>query len=363
MSHDSNKIYASGELGISTSDVAVVLGSTSHDVGQLCTSGNINMWAKYKPVRVSLVYTGTNEQHLNHLRIANFGLNKPTYTSARDVISHWDDKNNSWEYLKPRGGADEPYRLGDFRNYLHNAEPPITNTECTEKVSVSRADKVHFAFDSNTLSADYQISFDDINLNGWYLGVVAVKEGINDVYVSTAATAISSEGDYGDFEIASSEFAVGSWIFYPVFVNKRVSTLSQESCQLVPIPLAKKMRCLVVEDAVDMRYGFVNAVWTNTSHNQIECYAELWNDMTSQQTFTNVKIIVIKGDPEGEYEIVTNHTLANATVAASGRYYYSAEQIAITYDSSKTYWVGISFDATPAPDPNYSQIEEMAPDE
>jgi hypothetical protein len=58
------------------------------------------------------------------LRAANFGILAPTYR-LRDITVNPADIP-IFEYLRPRGGAAEPFRLGDFRNYNHAARPPLS---------------------------------------------------------------------------------------------------------------------------------------------------------------------------------------------------------------------------------------------
>lgn len=50
MSNSGGKITAP----VSIEDVRTVLGVSSYDLGTLCKSEKINMWAKYKPVRVPM---------------------------------------------------------------------------------------------------------------------------------------------------------------------------------------------------------------------------------------------------------------------------------------------------------------------
>lgn len=93
---------------ISTSLVGETLGTSSRDVGTLCTHPNINKWSKWKPVRFNKV-VGLTEANIISV---GSGLTRPDmYTT---------------EYLRPRGGAqNEFYRIGDFRGYNHSATQPV----------------------------------------------------------------------------------------------------------------------------------------------------------------------------------------------------------------------------------------------
>lgn len=112
---------------ISTSLVANTLQTGSRDVGTLCTHSSINKWSKYKPV----IWPYPN--------VDNLPLNKPRYVandgrcgfkgielmSYSEVIAHYKTPTDCWEYQPPTGGESAPYRLGDFRQYDHEAQPFI----------------------------------------------------------------------------------------------------------------------------------------------------------------------------------------------------------------------------------------------
>lgn len=96
---------ALGTINISTSLVGTTLGTSSRDVGTLCTHTAINMWSRYKPVR-GLSWPGST-----------LGFN---ITKTNKSIPLKSDFQTQWVYEPPIGGADSPYRLGDFRGYDHD---------------------------------------------------------------------------------------------------------------------------------------------------------------------------------------------------------------------------------------------------
>ena len=91
----------------SISEVKQVLAETSNSVGGLCTSPKINKWSKLKPVR------HPSKGDLTEQEIKDKGYG---FYVAPDGTTY---------YYKPRGGEEEPYRIGDFRGYNHNAHPPV----------------------------------------------------------------------------------------------------------------------------------------------------------------------------------------------------------------------------------------------
>ena len=96
---------ALGTTNISTTLVGTTLGTSSRDVGTLCTHSAINKWSRYKPV---------NGEYLH----PTCGFIIPYTTNQRPT----DLRQTTWTYDKPQGGVQSPYRLGDFRQYDHNVK-------------------------------------------------------------------------------------------------------------------------------------------------------------------------------------------------------------------------------------------------
>lgn len=127
---------------IKVSDVAECLGVSSLDVGSLCTSGNINPWAKYKPVCLADnpidtpedwwradVFDSTNVFN-TPTNDCGFEIPRLWTTSAVWVTStaFWDkftsDGTNNWKYNRPVGTYWK--RLLDFDGYNHLAMQPFS---------------------------------------------------------------------------------------------------------------------------------------------------------------------------------------------------------------------------------------------
>lgn len=100
---------------ISTTLVGQTLGTSSRDVGTLCTHPNINKWSRWKPVR-ALTNGGPLTDVL--LRGANCGAILPGTINALVL----DKRDDNWEYAPPQGGEASPYRIGDFRGYEKTAK-------------------------------------------------------------------------------------------------------------------------------------------------------------------------------------------------------------------------------------------------
>lgn len=112
---------ALGATGITTSLVGNALGTTSRNVGGLCSSSLVNPWSKWKPIS-STATTMT----LAILKSANYGITIKSATTLTNLLSLVQANNNlGFVYNKPIGGANSPYRLGDFRNYEHSSAIPV----------------------------------------------------------------------------------------------------------------------------------------------------------------------------------------------------------------------------------------------
>ena len=111
---------ALSSTGITTAAVGNILGTTSRDVGALCTNSNINIWSVWKPIS-STATTLTYDI----LKNANFGINILSATMAAALLtSVKNNSNKGFTYNKPTNN----YRLGDFRNYNHTAAIPLFST-------------------------------------------------------------------------------------------------------------------------------------------------------------------------------------------------------------------------------------------
>ena len=112
---------ALSSTGITVSAVKGALGTTSTDVGTLCSSPLVNPWSKWKPISLDAVtLTATL------LKNANYGISIQYATTASALLTNVKNNGNlGFTYNKPTGIKTSPYRLGDFRNYDHQALLPL----------------------------------------------------------------------------------------------------------------------------------------------------------------------------------------------------------------------------------------------
>ena len=146
---------------VSIDDVKQALGESSNDLATLCKSENINIWSKYKPISCKGEFKEypiredseeiVTSSFSKYTCVVRCGMNIPmdTYKNLRNNyggegfaieackelyidnvygvrgIDKDASTNSHTVYASgkhfPKGGANSPYRLGDFRNYNSKA--------------------------------------------------------------------------------------------------------------------------------------------------------------------------------------------------------------------------------------------------
>ena len=125
MSYDNDKKLIAKP--IDTTDIAAALGISSDDVGTLCASKEINMYARYKPIRFNKWSELTESEREGMPSDAadniHFGIQitGPASGELDNTLSEIHD--TEFKYIRPEGGAASPYRMTDFDGYKHDAFP------------------------------------------------------------------------------------------------------------------------------------------------------------------------------------------------------------------------------------------------
>lgn len=149
---------------VSIDDVKRALGESSNDLATLCKSENINIWSKYKPINCKGEFKEypiredseeiVTSSYSKYTCVVRCGMNIPmdTYKNLRNnyggegfaingcynlYVDNIYGRNGgisadtttmvSGKHF-PKGGANSPYRLSDFRNYNSKAEDNICLT-------------------------------------------------------------------------------------------------------------------------------------------------------------------------------------------------------------------------------------------
>lgn len=212
---------------ISISDVKKTLGVSDSDVYKLCRSEKINMWSRYKPVRItdtlfpdrnSLWYRGSNN---------DCGI-KPTRATSTDVIpALYNEGWADWSYSRPTGGMGSPLRLADFEKYLHNAIAPIKRFMCPSLVRqngtftcsvlvASPVENEEQFKEAGSISLS-EIFISGVKLSKWYLGaVVTDTEGTVKFFAAGSKNSVDGSFGYGFPEFSTNTLQLNhDYYIYP----------------------------------------------------------------------------------------------------------------------------------------------------
>lgn len=136
-------------------DVQATLGERDANIKTLCRSHYINMWSLPKPVVLA-----QNFPDRNNVDVVNGGLITRVpeawyrgddhqcgfrivqYASA-DAVAN--PSSIDWQYIRPRGGEKEPFRIDDFNGYWHEAPPPYSGLNLPNVVYAGQSCKVSLA--------------------------------------------------------------------------------------------------------------------------------------------------------------------------------------------------------------------------
>ena len=154
--HKNGKITAP----VSINDVRVTIGNSSHDLGTLCTSNNINKYSRYKPYNRGILTDDILEDRVTPI---NYGeMDKPKYWNydmTPKQVSFATNPPNKEDCVWGQPTKATNYRLLDFQNYNHYAKTHIKNIEFFNSVNDvgSEGRTIPFIYDGN--AGYYDISY------------------------------------------------------------------------------------------------------------------------------------------------------------------------------------------------------------
>lgn len=301
---------------VSIHDVQQALNVASGDLGTLCKSYFINIWAKYKPVNnTRLHYMGQWDALNNKWKtpgtpgftpadewwrgfVANwkFGLSPFTVNTLSALVLKYDqcysqgDDMNGWVYHGPTGGENSPFRLTDFACYNHKAQGLAEEFVVNNPLVV---DSNSFATFIATImySLDDETNITPENLLGsgsWYFGVALVDSG---GVVRFAMTARYEHTNNIETLINLSGIAENAtYKCYPFFSINPVTSISASNTfytipMLHPVETVVKNRTTQFKINVRAEYGasgtdravVVIKIEVDANANYTDCYIDLDN--------------------------------------------------------------------------------------
>ncbi|MDE6853779.1 MAG: hypothetical protein K2J38_01850, partial [Muribaculaceae bacterium] len=128
---------------VGVNDVQAVLGTDASDIFTLCTHPDIDIWSRFKPIRVLDPRTVLTEGRNYRGSDGQCGIEVPRYTDLAQAVALgiWPD----YRHLcapdeQPTGPGGElvgygyPACLGHFDGYRHDARCPVANFHMSENI-------------------------------------------------------------------------------------------------------------------------------------------------------------------------------------------------------------------------------------
>ena len=221
-------------------DIAAILGIPGTDLGDLCTSGAINMWAKYKPIEYNKKGMLEDRDREN----ANFGIiNIPTWSNINKMAAFWFGNRASEQTNAPECGYQPIYwgyqrpttykRLSDFSDYpissglgyYHEAEAPIGQSSQSE-YTIDSGGNLRILYDHATgdgsgrtvrLKDLHYPTMTSYDVERMYFGVLMKKVGTTNVYAVTGPKIedLGTMGAYVDISGLTAAFN-GEYEIFPM---------------------------------------------------------------------------------------------------------------------------------------------------
>lgn len=181
---------------ITTTLVANTLGENSHNIGQLCRSSRINPWSKRKPVKFANDITDPYpEWWKGDDGYCGFNIGEIILlnSNVETVMQKMDAGAQKWTYVPPDGTYRAPFRLGDFRKYMHDAPKGVEADAPSEIATASYTFSVKFNKSGGDMLALSDIG-KSLPFGNMYLGVLA-KNTSNGTYRWLTSTTMVKDGD------------------------------------------------------------------------------------------------------------------------------------------------------------------------
>lgn len=212
-------------------DVATVLGDSSTDLGTLCRSNKINMWALYKPVKHTNIGILSESERKGFDGQIGFDIPWSSLSSCYQYIETIiRDDGAIWSYNRPTGG-NYPFRLLDFDKYNHNAIKPFNDNNINYISGITDVLRVISCFNYSAWSKVYNFTPDKLVINNsscanWYTGVIAVLQSdvnytIQALVTDSVTLANTKDSNYFDFNCGAMN--KGDYYLIPVICSSNRS--------------------------------------------------------------------------------------------------------------------------------------------
>ena len=329
---DGSKMVAPLSIG----DVASAVNESSGDLGTLCRSSHMNIWAKYKPENLSSDHYITEQQRKNN----NYGLSATQYTSPDSAAGTY------WTWTKPAS----KYRIFDFVK-VTDAGVPSTEVGYTlndvapcrgfySGSSTSQLSTYQYWVGQNTQLAvnfwvidsgnDWGIPLSDMGgIGSWYL-CLAVKKDTTHIYFVTSsstlangATSITVPKDTNNY-FGSSETTYNAYV---CLANKSKTSWfpvsSDSSLRFMPLPLTAPSIANILFHLNSGSYSaWLTSAYRKTSGaiaDRRKVWYYLWGRNTTNLavTITTLNLELVTGDTMEQAAVTTTVLTTKSYVGTS----------------------------------------------
>lgn len=275
---------------VSIMNVRNALGYPSTDLGTLCSCDNINMWSKYKPVRYNFTYDRPSNWWKSGL--ANCGIVYNIFDNAQALMNGLSS-NNGYTYQKPLGGANSPYRLGDFAGYKTDARPPFQANqfegEYYQSDNVMPLNLISYPTNEYELTAEDVYS---VSLSNMYFGAAFLRSGYTSpMWITTSTTGLNQQ-----LQVPLNEFYTDETYYAAVFICDTPNTsLSAQIKTGKFIPLPNSSRQEIVIKGTNLIFRLENVLY-NSSNQHITGQIRVLNYTAALANYENVYVDIRYAD-------------------------------------------------------------------
>ena len=289
---------------ITTTLVGNTIGVSTRDVGALCTSPNINMWSKCKPLRIS----GMPNRSLDWWKApdGNCGFSVKQISTYLDLPNIIDGIMNGWEYQKPSGGVNSPYRIADFGGYRHDATPFVMNFHVPDVVAANTDFVATCAF--NRATSDLLAIENIATVSECYFGVFIKQKNGSSYRRATSQIKIKDGGTSVIFPKYSLTY--GEWVAYP-FISTDIQTDGVPDIQSIyyTLPNVSGKQMQVVSDFLNIQVlAEVHKFGELVDTDQINYTIQISN-LGGGQTFVNNNIMFRFGNKNHADPIIAGESV------------------------------------------------------
>ena len=368
MAHSNGIITRPVVIDANGGDLGAVLGMSSNVEGDFFVNGNINPWAKYKPVR-STILGDTGESSLentDYWKAADekCGFSIPTNTSPGSSPSTYSGawykllhSQLMWSYNRPSGGVtSQPFRRNDFDGYDHNALPIFSEPQA-QTVMVGYDGTLVINYELNAGNSR-SLAIGDIKVNStalsqWYFGILIYDTSSHYTFKATERASVS----LGAVTFTGMDSYAGKTVQVVPFLSSvsqsqgSASSGTIISCNLAPV----QMNITAYTSGINVIWDEV--MW-NSGHTQVSYAISLYNDSSSSKTISNI-IITLKDN----IQTLGTRTVSSITVPAGSTVVLATGTFAVSdYSSSREYLMTIVSQGSTMIPYEEMGVEEPEPD-